>query len=77
MFELTDEEYHFTTNSIIELEEIIARVRALHKPYQLTKLGDGKKVICITCIDKFNFETKTIEHIVYPCPTIEALDGEQ
>jgi len=60
-----------------QLIEAITRIRMLHKPYQLTKLGDGKKVICITCIDKFNFETKTIEHIPYPCPTIKALDGEQ
>lgn len=60
-----------------EMREAIARVRELHQPYQLTKLDDGKKIVCKTCIDDYNFMTDVLEHLEYPCPTIKALDGGQ
>jgi hypothetical protein len=60
-----------------EMREAIHRVRELHKPYQLKKLGNSTKVICVTCVDRLNTETNILEHIPYPCPTIKALDGEQ
>lgn len=44
-----------------ELESAIERVREMHKPSTGTMRSD---TYCVTCSDP------------YPCPTIEALDGE-
>lgn len=56
---------------LAELREAIARVRELHKKIK-TQWIDG--YVCSVCAEY----TKGYEEWVkYPCPTIQALDGEQ
>lgn len=56
------------------LQSQVARVRELHKPVK-SLFGF---VICETCLKDFPTEYPSTYSVVpYPCPTIQALDGEQ
>lgn len=55
-----------------ELLKAIRRVRELHKP--VTSIFNDTEV-CITCSHICKHEMDS--DVLYPCPTIEALDGEQ
>lgn len=51
---------------LIQASEAIQRVRKLHAP--------DKENCCTECREELNDEWNWVE---YPCPTIQALDGEQ
>ena len=53
-----------------ELLAAIERVRKLHEPWLLLK----KQPVCSVCVE---IENQNVYWVEYPCPTIQALDGEQ
>lgn len=61
----------FAANEMMEAQEAVKRVKALHKP-KIRDWGDELgKVFCGHCYEAYDYYA-----FEYPCPTIKALDGE-
>lgn len=58
------------------LTEAIERVRKLHEPFEQTNENGYVHTLCAGCYDE-DSGTGERFHDRYPCPTIQALDGEQ
>lgn len=54
----------------LKMYAAIKRVRELHKPQETMVKPYQVEIICKWC-------SSDPKYVVYPCPTIKALDGEQ
>jgi hypothetical protein len=65
-----------TAEELVNAWEAVQRVVELHKPVN----GPYDDLSCETCTDYLNIYAGEISsepaYVEYPCPTIEALDGE-
>lgn len=59
-----------------EYEQTIQRVRELHKPIEEVNKNGFINIVCNGCFDEDPSTGEEFHHD-YPCPTIQALDGEQ
>jgi homoserine trans-succinylase len=57
-----------------DMQRAIERVRKLHEPYKYDLLIDAQA--CSEC-SQINKHGMSVFGVPYPCPTIQALDGEQ